>query len=304
MRLHFSSCSALAWLIAVCVLFANSEPVQAAKTFRWKMAQGDRFQVEMKQTIKQVITIGDRTVEVPNDTIMQMTWLVDSAADGTFSITQTFDRIKMSMKGPTGDMEYDSASTEEPTGLTKTISDMLKPMIGAKFTQTMDVRGKVLDVKVPVEALKGFDANPLMKQFFASDSMKEMITKASPVLPDEAVDKGYRWQNKAETKTPVGKMTIDSSYVYDGEEQRDGRVLDKFSVSSTVGFADEPGGLLGAKIKVTDQQTTGTMYFDAVAGRFVENRVSQKLTMEVTVGTSSVNQKLESTVEMTVKPAP
>ncbi len=304
MRPHFSSCFSIVSLVAVSLL-ASPDSAAAAKTFRWKMNRGDRFQVEMTQKVKQIITVGDRTVEVPNDMLMQMTWLVDSADDESFNMTQTFDRIKMTMKIPgAGDIEYDSASTEEPTGTTKTIADMLKPMVGAKFSQSMNVRGKVLDVKIPAEALKGFDANPLMKQFFAGDSMKEMMSKASPVLPDEAIDKGYRWQNKAETKTPVGTMTIDSTYVYDGEEQRGGRVLDKFSVSSTLGFADEPAGPLGAKIKVSEQENLGTMYFDAAAGRFVENRVSQKFTLEVTVGTSSVNQKMESTVEMTVKPAP
>ena len=95
---------------------------------------GDKYQVDMTQNMKQVLTVGEQTIEIPNEMVMTMSWVIDDVADdGTVKMTQTIDRIRMSMKAPgVGDIKFDSDSKEDPEGVAKMIADMIKPMVGAK----------------------------------------------------------------------------------------------------------------------------------------------------------------------------
>jgi hypothetical protein len=290
-------------LITLALVVIAPDSGQAAKTFRWKLKQGDKFQVDMTQKIKQNIQAAERTIDVSQDMKMQMSWNVAQVdSDGTIHLQQTIDRITMTMQIPgQGEMKFDSASEEEPQGIAKMIADMLKPMVGAKMTQTMNDRGQVLDFEVAKEALEGLRANPMLKQFFSEDSLKEMMAKGSAVLPEEAIDKGHTWTATMEINSPVGKMKTDTTYVYQGEEKRGGKVLDKFGLKLAMSFGE--GGASLAKIQVKDQDCSGTMYFDAEAGRLVETQMTQKMTLEVAVAGQQMNQKLDQTMLLTVTPA-
>lgn len=289
------------FMLALTVLAAAN--AHAETTFRWKVQAGDKFEVTMTQDMKQSVTVGDETVDVPNNLVMYMTWTVDSVDDkAVIHMSQTIDRIRLSMQvSGVGDVQYDSAATEEPAGAAKAIAEMFKPMVGVKFTQEMDNRGKVLAVQVPPEALKGLKSNPLVQQFFSNDNFKDMLRQAAPVLPDEAINEGYSWKNDTVNNTPVGKMSIAATYTYGGQQlAASGRSLDKFTADVKLAF-EEGVGPLGAKIKILDQDNSGEMLFDQQAGHFVETRMKQTLTMQVTVGNTTVDQRIETTVAMFVK---
>ncbi len=294
--------TAVALIVSVGIL-GRADPADAAKQLRWKVKAGEKYQLEMTQTTRQVVTLGEQTVEIPQQIVMYGTWVVDSVdADGTFRITQTIDRVTMTMSAPfTGEVKYDSASNEEPKGLAKTIGDVIQPMLGAKFTQTMDQRGKIHEIKVPNEAFQGLNANPVLKQFFTGDSFKEMFRKASPELPADAIDEGFSWKNSTENKTPLGTMKMDATYTYVGEEQRDARALDKFNVDIKLDFGNGAGPG-GAKVRIGEQENSGTFYFDNEAGRIVETTMKQKVKIEVTVADQTVDQHLDNTVKMMLKP--
>jgi hypothetical protein len=256
----------------------------------------------MTQQAKQTIQTGETPMDISQDMSMQMTSLVSQVDDdGTIHLQQTIDRIIMTMQIPgQGELKFDSASEQEPQGIAKMIGDMLKPMVGAKITQTMNDRGEVRDFKVAEEAVKGMQANPMMKQFFSEDSLKEMMTKGSAVLPEQAIEKGYTWTSAMEVNNPVGKVKTDTAYVYQGEEERGGTVLDKIGLKFTMSFG-EGTGFMGAKIKMTDQDSSGTMYFDAEAGHFAETEIKQKMALEITFGEKQINQQVDSTMRMTTK---
>lgn len=282
-------------------VFVALPTAQAAKQLRWSLMEGDRFEVEMKQEMKQILTVMDNTVELPTTLTMYMSWQVEDVADnGAITIAQTIDRIKMSIKAPIGDVVYDSDSRKKLDGPAKTIADMLEPMVDAKFTNKMSDRGEIIDVEVPKEAFKGLEANPVLKDFFSSKSFRDMMRQASPVFPEAAIDEGFDWSNETEVKTPVGTMKMDATYTYQGEEELDERTVDKVGAKLKIEFSPDDGPL-AAKIEITDQDNSGTIYFDSEGGHLSSTSMKQRLTMKVTVGDTTVDQKIETTVSMTVK---
>ena len=280
--------------IIACPLTSN-----AAKKFRWKLVAGDKLKAELTQDMKQTLTFGEKTIEIPNTMKMSMIWIVDEVNDdGEFQITQEVTRITMSMKVPAGeDVKYDSDSKDELEGTAAKIGEMMKPMVGAKFLQTMNDRGRIVDMKVPKEALQGLAGNPIMKQFFSDDAFKDMMSKSSPVLPEEEIDKGFTWENSTSNKTPVGNLNMKANYTYDGEGDDN---IDKFSAKIEISFG-EGGGPLGAEIKIVDQDNKGTMLFDSEAGFFKESTLSQNLNMEVSAGGNTFKQRIETNIKMTMR---
>lgn len=280
---------------------AMSTSAEAQKQFRWKFSQGDSYSVEVTQNLTQTVVIGDQTVEIPAKIAMTLTWEVDSVEDdGVAELLQTVDRVtvKMTIPGIGKDVQYDSSSKDEPTAVIAPIADVIQPMIGVEFSQKMDASGRVLEVNVPKDAFKGLQSNQLLSQLFSGESFKQMIGKASPVFPAEAIGKSHTWQNEATQKTPLGNITLASKYTYEGEQKKGDESLDKFSVSVTMGF--ESNGSRGSKVQITDQESKGSMWFDQAAGFLTESSLQQTVGMKVTSGDTIVNQTIESTMTMTV----
>ncbi len=292
-------------VVASLLGFLVAGPAIAAKQFRLKFKEGDVFKVTMNQDTKQTISVMGRDQEMPMNMVMTMTWNVKKVnADKTFEMTQTIDRVQMTMNLPgQGAMKYDSDSKEAAAGpLAAMLGGLFKPMIKTEFKQKMDPRGEILEVKIPDEALKGLSSNPLLKKFFSKEAMKEMVTKMSPVLPEQAIDKGFSWSSKVETPAPFGKMVITSKYTYEGEEQRDNKTLDKFSLSVNMAIDASGDAAAGASFKVQSQKSSGTLYFDSEAGYFVSNSIKQDMTLGGQAAGQAFTQKVQTETRMTTVP--
>ena len=302
MKTQVVRCFALLMVVVVGQWFIDASRVEGAKTFRWKFQRGQVFKLTMTQSTTQTLTVAGKEVEIPTTVGSELTWRVDdfNAKDQTVNVTQTIDRMQISMEMPNmGKVEFDSDSKEEPVGLAKSFSGTLRPLIGAKMVMTMNDRGKVIDVKVPEEALAGFKGNPLAKQMMTPESLRQMITQGSIVLPEGAISKGHKWSSKATMKTAVGNMDIKSNFNYEGEVRRGNRELSKFLIDMDIQF-EKADGPLAAVINVVEQDNRGTIYFDAAEGRMVNSSLDQKMTLQITVGNQKIDQKLKTQVKLTV----
>lgn len=290
-------------LLATLMILVAS-PAFAQKTFRWKVKAGEKLSAVLEQKSKQTMTIGDRTIEVPTAMTLKMLWEVKDVNEADFVLIQTIEQAKLKMTAPgIGDVEYDSASKEEPQGVAAKLSETFKPMLGVPFEQKMNSRGKVLDVKVPEKAFEGIKKNPMLKSLFSEKTMSEMIGKVSPELPEEAIKAGYSWQQKTENKTPVGSLKMDSKFTYKGEQKVEGKTADVFDVDATMEFGEAPKGPFAPKITLKDQDFEGKIYFDQAAGRIIKTTVKQEFEMDVRVADQAMKQVMENTITMTVAPA-
>ncbi len=278
------------------------QPASAADQLRWKLKQGDAFKITIKQNQKQVAEAAGQTFEVPVDMTMELTWKVQEVtADGNYKIVQTMDRMALKVAAPNMNIEFDTSSDTEPSGLGKTLVDAMKPMIGAEVVQTITPRGEVTDVQVPEAALQGLQQNPLLGQVLTEDAFKDMVGKSAAVFPANALQKGDSWTGSQQTKTPAGTMKMANEYTYDGMQSKDGRQLAKILVNSDISIAADAANPLGT-ISISAQDNQGAIYFDVEKGYMTESTMIQKMTMEMAVAGQAIKQKIDSTMSMTLKP--
>jgi hypothetical protein len=277
----------------------------AGKTLRLKYKTGDVFQVEVVQEQKQKISMGAQTQDIPVNLTMGMTWNVDNVnADGIIDMTQSIDRVQMKMTIPMqGEVTFDSAADGEPEGLAGMLAQGIKPMIGAKFKQKMNDRGEVLEFTVPDDVKEKLGASPMVGQLLSEDTLKETFSKTAPVLPEQEVEKGFSWDStySAPENPMLGVMSVTSKYTYVGEEKRDNKTFDKFTVTTTIGLKAAEGAPGGGAVSLGDQSSSGEVYFDAEAGYFVESTIGQKMEIKMEAQNVTVEISTKTTSKVTRK---
>ena len=284
----------LVMLVSCSLVSLVTQSALAGKKLRLKYKTGDVFKVEVKQEQKQKISMQQQSQEIPVDLTMDMTWKVEKVNDdGTIQMTQSIDRVQMKMTIPLqGEVTYDTNSEEEPAGVAGMLAGGIKPMIGVKFQQKLNDRGEVMEFSVPDDVQQKLGENPMVGQLLSEDTLKEMFAKTAPVLPEQEIEKGYSWESdfSAPENPMLGVMSVISKYTYEGEEQRDNRTLDKFSVSTTVALKAAEG--TASAVSLGEQSSSGAVYFDAEAGYFVDSTISQA--MEIKMEEQGVKVEISS----------
>ncbi|HEY6565532.1 MAG TPA: DUF6263 family protein, partial [Pirellulaceae bacterium] len=142
-----------------------------------------------------------------------------------------------------------------------------------------------------------------LREVFSADGMKAMLSQSAAVLPERPVRPGDTWQGMTETKSPVGTLVMQLDYTYRGAEQRAARSVERIDIAVTMRIADATKEN-GLEVSVTDQESQGTMYFDAAAGRFVESRLRQRMTLATKMGETSQEQKLKTDMSIQFQTVP
>ena len=291
--------------LVVLTLFAAATSAMTARadtTLRWKFKEGAKNHFEMTMEMVQDTKAGPMPFQVKMNQIMDMTWEVKSVGDdGTATMNQTIDRVRMEMVLPQAGqppIKYDSQQKEKAPG-TEMLARIFEIMIGKPFVLRVTPLGKVLDLSAPadlVAALKG--ASPQqMGGLFSEDGLKQMISQSMMPLPEEDVAEGATWEKSAEMNTPpFGKQVTTTEYKFVGPEARDGRNLDKIDVALDMKF--EAGGDTQAKLKLKDNKASGEIYWDNDTGLPAESTVNSKMTFEITVEAQTIEQTVSTKVRM------
>lgn len=303
-----------------CVVFvvAASPRLKAEEPLRWKFEVGQKLDYSMKQNMNMTAMggpVGQMTTSMTQD--MDMTWDVQGVdqKSGEAVIKQKFERVKMHMKTPVGEFDYDSKSDAAPTGLGAMIAPMYKAMTNGEFEITMTARGEVKDVKIPEEVVTALKASPgaaAMGDLASAEGFKKMISQGALVLPEAAPKKGDKWSSKVEMKNPaVGKQTVETTYTYDGTEDEEGTTYAVIKPQLKMEFGDAPAAGEGQpkpatpplSMKIGDQSSEGKILFNVAKGRLYKTNLKQKVTIDATVGKQTVQQIIDQTIDVKVTPA-
>lgn len=291
--------------------FLVASPLQAqgpAKQLRWKLRPGEALQVSFSQNMEMTTGMAANDVKTVANMGMSMRWdVLGMDQNGIYDIGQTIDRVTMQMVVPGGhNIQYDSAQPGEPQGMIKALASSIDPLIGIDFTQKLSNRGEILQVELSEKSKARLAATPAaaqLQQIFSKDGLKSLLHQAATVLPQNAIRPGESWTGSSETKSPVGNMVMDMTYVYRGTEQVDGRPQERIDVDVKVGFGKDESAL-GLKVNIAEQKNSGTMYFDAAQGRFTKTDLVQKMKLETKIGEQVHVQNLDTKLIMVFQPAP
>jgi len=285
----------LAYLAAALAMWGGAT-ARGETLLRWKFEPGQKLQYVVQVKMTQKMNAGGTPTTMTTSQIMDTSREVKSVdADGTAVVLQTIDRMRMKMESPQGiSVDYDSASEEEPQGISKMMAPMFEAMVGKPISVKMNARGEVSDVKLPQGMLDQMKKVPGMEKvggMFSEENMKQMM--GNMVLPEEPVAKGDKWSTEASMQIPMlGKGQVKVEYEYGGSETRNGKKVEKILTAMEMNITGTEGQVF--PIKLEGQKTTGAIYFDAAAGRFTESEMNTTMKMKVEVG----ERKMEIDTEM------
>jgi hypothetical protein len=265
-------CLVIAWL-------AIGQVAEADTLLRWKLKAGDRIKYVLHQKMDQQMNLGSLAIDVKIRTVMDVSWHVQSVDDRQVaSMTTTVDRIRTRMESPQYNVEYDSDSDEEPTGIAAQSAKMLSMLVKKPIAMKIDARGRASEVQLPP------DLAEWMHKATGGEKMQSLAFETGMIpFPEEAVSKGKTWPAElAIANAVVGKTVGKVEYEYAGTETKNGKQLEKILV--TLDMKSFPGGGEEIAMELKSHETTGVLYFDNAAGRAVEDSSTSKMEIEVTIG--------------------
>jgi len=295
-------------LLVIILLAVAAVPATAEEPLRWKLEEGQKFNYNMTQDMS--ITppagpAGPQKMEMRQE--MDMTWDVQSVNEQREAIIrQKFNRLKvrMTLPPPLGAIEYDSTGEAAPVGLAALIEPLYKAMTKGEFVLTMTERGEIKDVQVPdevVAALKNSPGGAAMGEMATPEGFKKMISQSALVLPENPPKPNDQWSTTVEMTNPAGgKQIVENAYRYEGLKEIEGISYAVFRPTLTLKFdgaGDQP--------KITQQESSGEILFDPVAGRLHSSILTQKMTIEQgPAGQTAFEQTIEATVTPAADTAP
>jgi hypothetical protein len=284
----------LACLSAALLVALAAMPARADAKLRWKFEKGKKYSYVVTQ--KTGGQGGPQGQKIEQTQVMDMTWEVKGVEpDGTADMVQTIDRIQYKLEGPVS-VSFDSKEGKDPSGPLAAAGPLFRALVGAAVELKMSPRGQISDVKLPkqmVDALK--NAGPAGSPF-TEEGMKNMISQATLLLPEEAVANGKSWTDAKSVESPLGTMALNSTYTYQGPTTHDGKMVEKIGVDINVDIKPKPDAPFQASL--TSQDNKGSFFFDNKGGYLMGSEITQKMKMALKVQGQEVVQDIESTMTM------
>jgi hypothetical protein len=295
----------VACLQSLAVLFSltiSISGVRADEPLRWKFEVGEKLNYNMVQDMN--VGMGDQIMAKMHQE-MDMIWDVQGVdqATGEAVINQKFDRLRMQVTSPQGNLDFDSKSDKPATGLEALIAPLYKAITQSEFELTMTSRGEIKDAKIPADVLTALKSSPgaaALGEYATEEGFKKMISKSAFVLPKDVPKKGDVTKTSVTMDNQAGdKQIVETSYTYDGTKDIDGTSFAVFKPQLTMSYADKDRT---GKPSIAEQNSDGEVLFNVPKGRLKSMKLEQHVTINSGSPTQPAQQKLEQKIEVEVSP--
>ncbi len=312
MKVFLAPRTALVLAAAAMLSLASVGIATAGEKLAWKFKPGEEVQFATLQKMEIAVDAGGIEIVFEVDQALDLTWKVVSVADdGSATLTQSIDRLQFRMNsGFTGEFVYDSRSGEEGEGMIwERMGSILSGLTSGTTEVTITPTGEVKDVVLSDELSEAFEAAKEGEGaggFFAllgigmdAETVKLSIADSVITLPAEALDDGGTWSNTTELEMGPAKQMTEKTYTFNGSEDRDGKKLAKIEIASEITLEIDEENEADVELEVTEQESTGTVYFDIESGKTVESSLRTVLVLE---GESPMGELImERTIDSSLK---
>jgi hypothetical protein len=284
-----------AWLVALLVLGGLAVPAFGQVKLEWKFKEGDKFFVESTIAQKGTVTIQKDKSEqdVVSTTVSSFT--VQKPAGGNFVLEQKIEDVTV------------KTGSGAVAGSLATLAQKLK---GATFKITLSPDGQITQFEGYNDALKkvfGDNENALkfIRSTITEESLREAAGEVFVPLPKSAVSRGQTWsRTKKLLLGPLGSFEARNTYRYGGKDKEG----DLITVTSELTYTPPAKAEAGLPFKITggriqSDRATGTIIFDAAAGRLVrsERNVHFKGPLTLEMGQAKNTMQTDLSQKVTVR---
>jgi hypothetical protein len=234
-------------------------------------------------------------------------------ANGNMDVKMSYKSMKISMEGPMGKMEFDSAKPKAADANTppheKMMADMLAAMVGSEFQMKIKPTGETTDIRGLSEMMnkiKGDASSPMANvigKMFDEDQVKELTGNMVNMYPAGPVAIGESWYD---TKSMNFMMPIDIDTTYMLKGVKDGlATIDMVSKmdmgDSSKPLAIDPNNKMSMQMSGTingtsevdlatglSKKTDMTMNFSGVLKMEPNQDMPEGMTMPMTIKATAV----------------
>jgi hypothetical protein len=254
-----------------CCLLLSAVAGRAADPIRWKLAAGDELRYDI--TTSNALTLGDEPSVYRLDQTLSVVWqVIDVFGDGTATIEQSVERIRLKLDDPLGQVDYDSDRDDEPASLAALMAPVFESILQESVRWSISPRGEVSDVAIPAALLEAVAESPLAKSLdqFASDvGVRGFLIPRLPGFPEGEIEANHQWTETATSANqPSGAQTVETTYRFTGDEGSGSRTLATFAIGPAVTMAEQDG----EAVALTSQDASGELRFNRTEGRLESSR--------------------------------
>jgi len=269
-------------------------------TLRYQWTKGERLRYRFTQQTSTATTgvpgFGDITSD--QTTTQTFSLIVDDVgADGSTTLRQVFEAVRIEVSTPMGKMAYDSENKDAPTGdpFGRFLAGVMPAMIGESVTLRLLPNGTVQKVEGMTRILDkmatGLPQDPaaaasfgILKNGLSDEAMSGLLSQGFAQLPDRAVKTGDTWTRQVDVDNPlVGKATVSTTYTLEAAEKIGAVSTARIAFKATTKQAANASlpALGPLNVRLGEGSGEGEQLFDATKGRLVRStyRVTTPMTM-------------------------
>ena len=309
MRMHWKIVAAA---MAVGLVAAAPSSFAQEVTLRYGWTKGEETRTRMTQQASTSISAtaipggpGNGSVESSMSQVFR-TIVEDVAADGTATLRQVIESVRMEFNTPLGKTVFESASKDsDPTAsnpLSKAMSAAYSAMIGQSLTMVVSPRGTVQKIegmsrlmervlnaqpqdRIAPDVLDGF------RNTFSDDTTRDMLGWGTAPFPDRPLHPGDTWEDHLSATVPMlGATTTSRTWTFEGVETRGdvslARLTAKLSIRADPS-APQPAPGIPVAVLTSESAGESELFFDIRRGRV--QRVTTALTQPMTMSSPGPN---------------
>lgn len=281
------------------LLIFGPRPAAGQSLLRWQLAANQQLVLDFEQKTETFTELSGVRVAMTMEMRMQLNWTVhDVDAQGMARLTQSIGRLQLKMQPAAGEtIDYDSQRQVQTSPAAREIAEGLAPLLNSTVTLTMSNRGQIRDVQLSDEAAETLEKLPKSSAFkrqLSREGLAQLLGQSAMVLPEQPVAPGATWSQSRTATANQAAVKVVSDYKFEGPHPDGG---DRITVSTRLELPATPGG---ARLRIRQQQQTGELRFDTVAGRLVQSTIEQQLTTETAYRDRQIVAQATSTVQLSV----
>lgn len=178
---------------------------------RWRFKPGQRFNVSLIKTGNVETQVDTRIRKVEIESQLEFEWNVIKVAKRETTIEQKLTRVVLESGAP-GDvsaqrLSYDSSNVVYRKGISNTVANQLKPLIGLTYQFVISDRGEVKSVMIAENQQSIVEAIPAslpIKDLLTTNGQQANLGSATWICP-ETMTEDRTWTTKQQLDSELGK---------------------------------------------------------------------------------------------------
>ena len=275
--------------VILLALLAFTVPADAqGVTLRYRWTKGETLTYRIVMQTTSVVTgmpgISEMKIDQSLSQVTKMT-TVDVAADGTTTLRESFESMKMEMDGPMGHISYDTAAPSSIANpMIQAMRKVLDAIVGGSITIVQAPDGSIRKLEGMTSIIEQISKNTSgdpsaamaaqgMKAAFSDEAIKTTLEQTFSKLPADPVRPGDTWKGQtAMGNEMIGRIVGDVTFTLKAVDGPAGAGLAQIGVVLVLKQEiAPPPGPNGMTIKLGDARGTGEIVFDVAKGRITDS---------------------------------